>query len=177
MNRYVALLRGINVGRAKRVAMADLRGMMGTLGHANVRTVLNSGNAVFDAQGGTAVSHASRMQAAFAEAFGFSSQIVVKTAAEFASAIADNPLLGTATDPSRLLLAFTQEKSTLPGLAGLAKTDWSPDAFALGKHAAYLWCADGVLESRLAKDAGRQLGELGTTRNWATVQKIGQLLA
>ena len=67
MKRHIALLRGINVGKAKRIAMADLRALMEALGYAGVRTLLNSGNAVFDAKAGSAASHARKLRAAIRE--------------------------------------------------------------------------------------------------------------
>src|ERR1700744_4210713 len=70
MKRYIALLRGINVGKAKRVPMADLRALMESLGYAGVRTLLNSGNAVFDAKAGTAASHAKKLRAAILDTIG-----------------------------------------------------------------------------------------------------------
>ena len=66
MSRCIALLRGINVGRAKRIAMADLRELVAGFGHANVRTVLNSGNVLFDAARGDPARLAATIEAAIA---------------------------------------------------------------------------------------------------------------
>lgn len=177
--RCVALLRGINVGRAKRVAMADLRALLEALGYRNVRTLLNSGNAVFDASAKARAGHAPRIQAAVLARLAVDARVIVKSADEFAAVVAGNPLLGRATDPSRLLVAFTDDPARLPGLADLADlvlVDWSPDALAIAPHAAYLWCAQGVLDSKLAQAVGRRLGDAATTRNWATVEKLQALL-
>ena len=174
--RCVALLRGINVGRAKRVAMADLRALLESLGYRNVRTLLNSGNAVFDAPAKARAGHAPRIQAAVLARLAVDARVIVKSADEFAAVVAGNPLLGRATDPSRLLVALTDGPARLPGLADLVAMDWSPDALAIAPHAAYLWCAQGVLESKLAQAVGRRLGDAATTRNWATVEKLQALL-
>lgn len=64
--RYVALLRGINVGRAKRVAMADLRALVEGLGFHSVRTLLNSGNVVFDGEVADCTDAAIRIEHALA---------------------------------------------------------------------------------------------------------------
>ena len=66
MPRYVALFRGINVGKAKRIAMADLRALLEKLGYTDVKTLLNSGNAVFTGAAGAADKHAERIRAAVA---------------------------------------------------------------------------------------------------------------
>jgi uncharacterized protein (DUF1697 family) len=172
MKRHIALLRGINVGKAKRVAMADLRTLMEDLGFANVRTLLNSGNAVFDAKAGTADAHAMRLRAAILERAGVDCEVIVKTAADLAAAIAEHPLRHHADDDARMLVMFTQSTSTLAELKPLEATDWSPEAFAVGGHAAWLWCAGGVIQSRMAKAVAKVLKERGTARNWATVEKL-----
>jgi len=176
MTRHIALLRGINVGTAKRIAMADLRALMAGLGFAGVRTLLNSGNAVFDARGGNAASHARRLQAAILQQAGVDCEVIVKTAAELAAAVAEHPLRRHATDDSRLLVMFTQDAAALAALEALQHQDWAPEAFAVGRHAAWLWCADGVLASRLSKATGKLLGQRGTARNWATVEKLQALV-
>ena len=172
MKRHIALLRGINVGKAKRVAMADLRALMEGLGYAGVRTLLNSGNAVFDAQGGTPAFHAKRLRAAILENTGVDCEVVVKTAADLAAAIAEHPLRRHAEDDARMLVMFMQDASDLALLKVLEDGDWAPEAFAVGAHAAWLWCANGIIESRLQKAATKVLGARCTARNWATVEKL-----
>jgi uncharacterized protein (DUF1697 family) len=172
MKRHIALLRGINVGKAKRVPMADLRALMTSLGHANVRTLLNSGNAVFDAAAGAPAGHARKLRAAILAQLGVDCEVIVKPAGELAAAIAEHPLRHQADDDARLLVMFVQEAATLAELAPLQAEDWAPEAFAVGEHAAWLWCASGIIESRVAKAVGRLLKERGTARNWATVQKL-----
>ena len=172
MKRHIALLRGINVGKAKRVAMADLRALMEGLGHANVRTLLNSGNAVFDAASGTPATLAKTLRAAILETCGVDCEVIVKTAADLAGAIAEQPLRHHANDDARLLVMFTQDAATLAELKALEAGDWAPEAFAVGRHAAWLWCADGIIESKVSKAVGKLLKERGTARNWATVGKL-----
>ena len=84
-SKLVALIRGINVGRAKRVAMADLRSLVEDLGYSNVCTLLNSGNVVFTALGGSAVNLAPGIEEALVTKLGVSAKVIVLTAAELAS--------------------------------------------------------------------------------------------
>jgi uncharacterized protein (DUF1697 family) len=176
VERFVALLRGINVGRANRVAMSDLRALMHSLGYSNVRTLLNSGNAVFDGPAEPQARLADRIQAAVAEKLGVEALIVVKSAKDMAAVVSGNKLAAIATNPSRLLVAFTSDAKALARLVPLAKTDWNSDAVHVGKHAAYIWCANGILESKAAVALLRDLEGTGTTRNWSTVEKINALL-
>ena len=172
MKRYVALLRGINVGKAKRVAMADLRALMEGLGFAGVRTLLNSGNAVFDAPSGTAAAHAKRLKAALLEKTGVNAEVIVVSAADLAATVAEHPLRAHADDDAKLLVMFVQEAAAFETLAPFAGRDWAPDALAIGRHAAWLWCASGVLDSPVSKAAAKAMGTRGTARNWATVVKL-----
>ena len=172
MKRYIALLRGVNVGKARRVPMADLRALMEALGLSRVRTLLNSGNAVFDAKGGSTASHAKQLKAAIREKTGVDCEVIVKTAADLAAAIAEHPLRQHAQDDARMQVMFTQDAAALAELKPLEAGDWAPEVFAVGQHAAWLWCAGGIIESRIAKAVGKVLGDRGTARNWATVEKL-----
>ena len=171
-SRHVALIRGINVGRAKRVAMADLRGLLAELGYGEVQTLLNSGNVIFSAGREKASRIGERIEVAMRERLGVSARVTVLTAAAFSTVIEENRLGEVARDPARFLVAFCSDAGRLKQLAPLTRQDWSPDALAVGSVAAYLWCASGILESRLAETVGRVLGESTTTRNWTTVTKI-----
>ena len=178
-SRHVALLRGINVGKAKRIVMVDLRALLETLGYGEVRTLLNSGNAVFEAPVKSRGDHAEKIQTAIAKELGVESFVVVKSAAEIEAIAAElegSGIGARATDLSRLLAVFTRDAKSLAPLAALADEAAEGEELVVGKGAAFLWCANGILESRLATILLRTLGGSGTTRNWATVEKIRVLL-
>jgi uncharacterized protein (DUF1697 family) len=174
-NRQVALLRGINVGRAKRVAMADLRALVENLGYGDVRTLLNSGNVVFTTPRAAAGDAAARIEKAIATKLGVSARVTVISAADLAAAISENPLLEVADDHSRLLVAVLSNGADLAKLEPLMKQDWAADVLAIGSQVAYLWCAEGILASKLLVAVSRALGDAVTTRNWATVLKLHAL--
>ena len=171
-SKYIALLRGINVGRAKRVAMGDLRALVEDLGYSDVHTLLNSGNIVFTAADDSAVNSAARIEEALSTRLGVSAKVIVLTAVELATIVDDNPLGEDNRDPSRLLVAFLGNLESRTLLEPLLEQDWNPEVLVLGVNAAYLWCPDGLLASRMAKAVGHILGKNTTTRNWATVMKI-----
>src|SRR5258706_6347848 len=168
----IALLRGINVGRAKRVAMADLRALVEGLGYHDVRTLLNSGNVVFTAPAKAPENAAARIEKALAAKVGVSSRITVISGEELATIVDKNPLAKVAKDPTRLLVAFLANPADRAKLTPMLKQEWGKGALALGARAAYLWCPDGLLASPLAEAVGRALRDAVTTRNWATLTKL-----
>jgi uncharacterized protein (DUF1697 family) len=173
--RYIALLRGVNVGRAKRVAMADLRKLIADLGYDNVRSLLNSGNVVFTGPAKPHDSVAAEIEDALVLKLGVASRTIVLGCADLDTIISSNPLLDVATDHARLLTFILTAGHSRAAIEPLCGQDWHPGAVALGERAAYVWCPDGVLDSRAAAALGKQLGDGTTARNWATLSKLRAL--
>jgi uncharacterized protein (DUF1697 family) len=176
MPRYVALFRGINVGKAKRIAMADLRDLLGKLGFTDVVTLLNSGNAVFTAATEPSVRLAGRIRQAVLKKTGVDALVIVKSAKEVKGIIAGNELGDVADNPSRLLIAVTHDGKALAALKPLERGKWGNERIHVGKYAAYLWCANGILESQVIVALFKGLNNTVTTRNWATLTKIHALM-
>ncbi|WP_219115568.1 DUF1697 domain-containing protein [Janthinobacterium sp. UMAB-56] len=174
-SQQVALLRGINVGRAKRVAMADLRKLLGDLGFAQVRTALNSGNVVYDGGKVAPADAAARIEEALVLKLGVAARVTVLSASQFAELIEQNTL-APAADATRLLTLVLNNPADMRRLAPLVQQPWQPEALALGRWAAYAWCPDGVLASKVVAALGVLLGDGVTSRNWATMQKLHALL-
>lgn len=178
-DRRVALLRGINVGKAKRVAMADLRRLFEDLGYGDVRTLLNSGNVVFTLPRGAPGRVAplqDSLEKAVADRLGVSSRIVVLDAGEVAEAVTGNPFASVAKDPARLLFVALRSPAAADAVKPLLREKWAPESVALRKRIAYLWCANGLAKSRLWIAATRAVGDGGTARNLSTMTKLLSLL-
>ncbi|MGC0154078.1 DUF1697 domain-containing protein [Chromobacterium vaccinii] len=174
MEPCVALIRGINVGKAKRVAMAELRQMAAGLGAEAVATLLNSGNLVCRHR--SAPLLAEGLETAIARDCGFSARVLALAGAALDDIVAANPYAGLADDPARLLVAFPLETAALAGCAAVEYDRAGPERLHIGAGAAYLWCAAGLMDSPLATDFTRRQGERFTVRNWATVLKLQQAL-
>lgn len=174
--RHVALIRGINVGKAKRVAMSDLRALVEDLGYRDVRTLLNSGNVVFTVPASVRKDPAARIERAITERLGISARVTVLTAAELADAVARDPFGKVPDDHSRLFVTVLIDPAHRKRLLPLARQDWAPDVLSVGARVVYLWCPNGMIESRLAEAVTRVVGDGATTRNWATMMKIHALL-
>ncbi|WP_091541518.1 DUF1697 domain-containing protein [Modestobacter sp. DSM 44400] len=172
MTRYVVLLRGINVGRAKRVGMASLRQLLTARGYDGVRTHLQSGNVLLDTDRGAAELTAD-VEAALRGEFGFDVAVVVRTASELAAVLAADPLAGTWTDPARHLVTFLTAEPG-PGLvAALPEPGPGDGNYRLLGRELYLWLPDGVLATPVGLWRwDRLLGVSGTARNWNTVSAL-----
>jgi uncharacterized protein (DUF1697 family) len=175
MQTFIALLRGINVGKAKRVPMAELRALLVDQGYSDVATLLNSGNAVFRSAKGSPSAHAKAISTAILARFNFEVPVIVKSAQELAAIVLENPINADAADHAQLLVAFVQTPDDLHGLHAISSLAAPSDQFVVGQHAAYLHCTKGILASPAAKALLGKVGNATTTRNWATVLKLQTL--
>lgn len=177
MPTCIALLRGINVGQAKRVPMETLRQLLAGLGCTHVHTLLNSGNAVFQAPGRPGAALARAIEQALADQLGLAVPVIVKTARQLASIVAESPFAPGSADASRQIVAFAPDAASLATLQRIAPLVQPPDTLVIGQHAAYLHCPQGVLASPAGAALLGPAGQAATTRNWATTLKLQALCA
>lgn len=172
MPRFIALLRGINVGGNKLVPMARLRALLEQLGHSAVATLLQSGNAVFTAKAKPAALE-KQLSAAIAAEFGFEVAVLVRSRDELAAAVAANPLAGAEQAPSRFVIFFLSAAPDPKLLAALDPAAYAPDEFRAVGREIYARFPNGINQSKLAIAlGGKRLGVIPTARNWATVNKL-----
>jgi uncharacterized protein (DUF1697 family) len=155
--------------------MAELRALLSGLGYTGVATLLNSGNAVFRDLKGTPAKHAADIAAAISTQLEVEVPVIVKSASELAAIIAENPIEAGVEEHPRLLVAFVQDAKALSSLAAIEPLVVPPEQFSVGKNAAYLLCALGILESKAGDALLGKAGKSATTRNWATVLKLKAL--
>ena len=175
--RYVVLLRGINVGKAKRIAMADLRAMLADAGYTDVRTVLNSGNAVLTGADRDPDEHASAVHDAITDRFSMDVRCLVLTGERLKAIVDGHPFADVADNGSRM---FAHVLSAAPDPALLAGHDpvaLDPQWARLGDRVIYQWCPDGLLEApAVGPYAEKHLGVTVTARNWNTLTKLADLV-
>ena len=176
MPRFAVLLRGVNVGKGNRLPMAEFKAMLEALGHTEVKTLLNSGNAVLTSSTRSAAKLSAAIAAALSERFGVSTPVIVKSAAEFSAAVREAPMTPPEADHSRFLVVFGPDEPALQALQPLADLAAEGERLAITAHAAYLHCPGGLLESRVGEALLGKAGRGLTSRNWATVLKIEALL-
>jgi uncharacterized protein (DUF1697 family) len=163
--RNIALLRGINLGAKRRVAMADLRALLEELGYTDVRTVLASGNAIY-----TGRASRTKLEQALEQRFEMKIDVVLRTMDELRAVIAADPFGDEIDDPTRYFVVFLDREPKLDALDG---QDFGPDKFVARGTEIYVWCPEGMQDSRLMKALGKPgLAGTATVRNWATVNKL-----
>lgn len=176
MTVMVVLLRGVNVGGRGKLAMADLRRIAEGCGYDQVRTYIQSGNLVCSTAETSSLAVAATLRQALAEQTEVRPDVVVRTHAELARAVDDNPYLRRGEDPTHLHVSFVG--GTEP--ASLGSLDVAPyapeEATAIGQQL-YLFLPNGLGRSKLATDLSRQKGPSVTTRNWRTTTKLLEMAA
>ena len=177
MNTYIALLRAVNLGGHNKISMAGLRGWAESLGLANVRTVLQSGNLVFQAAGTAAGALEGRLEAEAAKGLGLTTDFMVRGAAEWERIVAENPFAEMAvTDPGHLVVVCLKSVPGVAAVTALLGSLVGPEEVHVTGREAYITYPAGIGESKLtAAVIDRKLGTRGTARNWNTVLKLAAL--
>jgi uncharacterized protein (DUF1697 family) len=173
---HVSLIRGINVGGNRRIAMDRLRAVHVAAGIDDPRTLLQSGNVVFVAGRQKRVELEAMIAAALAEEMGVTVEVLVRTADEFRAVLAANPLPAEAkADPSHLLVMFLKAPLDKAGAARLAALPTVGELVHPGAEAVYLYYPPpaGIGRSRLTGAViEKALGTVGTARNWTTLTRM-----
>jgi uncharacterized protein (DUF1697 family) len=176
MTSFVALLRAVNLP-GKPLSMAALREMAEGLGFTKVRTLLQSGNLVFDSDDGDAEALEHRLEAGAKKALGLDTDIIVRTADDISEAINANPYPEAGRDdPGRLLVVFLKAAPREGALDALrASIKGTETVEARGRHL-YAVYPDGQGRSKLTMQLiEKHLGTRGTARNWNTVRKLAEM--
>lgn len=172
--RYIALLRGINVGGHNKLPMAELRTFLSAAGFTDVQTYIQSGNVVFSAEQ-MPDELAELIAGEIERAFGFRPQVMVLTAEALQAALAANPYPQAADDPKTLHLYFLKQPATEADVTGMEALKADSEAFTLTDQALYLYAPYGIGRSKLAEKAERLLGVPATARNLRTVMKLAEM--
>jgi uncharacterized protein (DUF1697 family) len=177
MITYIALLRGINVGGHKKVAMSELRDFATALGFEDVQTLLNSGNLVLrgEASSGPALERLLEEQAE--TRLSLRTAFFVRTAKELDAMIASNPFPAEAkSDPGHLVVQFLKDAPGAGAVKALQEASKGPEIVRADGKQLYVVYPAGIGRSKLTADLmERSLGTRGTGRNWNTVLKLGAL--
>jgi len=176
--RYIAILRGINVGAGRKVPIDDLKKLCEAMGLQNVKTYIQSGNVVFEQSKPEQIPVLeNRLKHAFTEKFGFDIPVIVRTAEEWADSIVQNPFLKEENvEIDRLHLTFLKEIPKPELLEKIRGYQYLPDRFEIIGRDVFIFCAAGYGTSKLTNPFFEsKLKVPGTTRNWKTVIKLHEM--
>ncbi|HXC56459.1 MAG TPA: DUF1697 domain-containing protein [Rhizomicrobium sp.] len=177
MSLQVALLRAVNVGGTGLVLMADLRATAQKAGLKQVRSLLQSGNLVFDAGAKAPAAVERLLETACSKTFGLKTEVYVRSSADFGTLVAGNPFVREAANqPSRLHVIFLRAAPPPEAFQALQASVKGPEIVRPGGRHAYVYYPDGMGTSKLTLAViARHLGMPGTARNWNTVLKLAAL--
>ncbi|WP_342479625.1 DUF1697 domain-containing protein [Paenibacillus sp. FSL F4-0097] len=174
MTTYIALLRGINVGGNKIIKMLDLKAIFQTLGFANVRTYIQSGNVVFESDEGSVSLLSGVIERQIHEVFGFEVSVIIRTLAEMENVIANDPFqLSEPEEFKRWYVTFLPAEPSAEALDKLRTYENGPDKVRFVGREMYILYEVSVSQSPLFKvPFDKILGMPITARNWNTVNKL-----
>ena len=177
--RFIAILRGINVGSGRKVPMADLKRLCESLGLSNVQTYIQSGNLIFELPQLEPISALeTSLQKAFSDTFGFGIPVLIRTAEEWSEAIAQNPFLKEEhVDIERLHLTCLKELPSPELLEKIKVFQYLPDRYEIIGRDVFIFCAAGYGTSKLVNSFFEsKLKTSATTRNWKTVMQLNEMI-
>jgi uncharacterized protein (DUF1697 family) len=173
-NRYVALLRGINVGGNNLIKMAALKAAFETLGFAEVRTYIQSGNVVFSTRAANKPKLVKAIESALSDAFGYASRVVLVSGKDLELVVSEAPAkFGKQPDKYRYDVLFVKAPLTAAQILEQVSTKPGVDEVTAGKHAIYFQrLVSRATQSHLSKLVQLPVYQSITARNWNTTTKL-----
>lgn len=175
MNTYIALFRGINVGGNARLPMKELVALLVDMGAGQVRTYIQSGNAVFESSERDPAKFSRKLALEVKKRHGFEPHVLLLGIEAINEAIGNNPFPEAVNDPSKLHLGFLASVPKSPDMEKLESVRKASERFRLIGSVFYLHAPEGVGRSKLAANAEKLLGVPMTDRNWRTVCKLREM--
>ncbi len=174
--KYVAFLRGINVGGKNKIKMETLREVFAALGFANIKTYINSGNVIFETVKTDDKKLAAAIEQAIQTEFALNIKVTARTIDEIKNIIKNNPFDGQFENDKDLHVLFLNEELPEDKRAALLLNNNENEQFAVRGREIFCLLRVSVLDSLLGKDyIGKKLKTPATARNWRTVNKILEL--
>jgi uncharacterized protein (DUF1697 family) len=177
MTRWIALLRGINVGGHNKIPMAELRALCSNIGWQDVATYIQSGNILFGAAGSMSALE-KQLAEAIACHFGHRIHVIVRPAAAWPLYVRLNPFPeASAAEPNRVMLALAKGKLAPDAADNLNLYTTSGESIAQRNDSLWIHYASGSARSKITPALlDRLAGSPVTTRNWRTVLQINDML-
>lgn len=178
MTKYIAILRGINVGGRRKILMANLKELFSELGFTDIKTYIQSGNVIFNSKGkDDDIILGNKIEQSISKNYDFEVPVIVRTSNELNEAISKNSFLEkNKVDIERLHLTFLKEVPETSKLETIKTSDYSPDKFKIIDKNVFVYCSEKYSDSKLTNNFFEsKLKVSATTRNWKTVLKLSEL--
>lgn len=176
MPTWVALLQGVNIGAKKRIAMGDLRSIIAALGGQDVRTYVNSGNAVFNHAERDATRLEADLEAALREHLGMDVSAILRAGPDLARVVAENPFPQAVADPKTIHVLFLRDTPAIEDIDAAEEMETGADRIAIHRREVYAYLPNYTSGATVdLMKIGKALGVDATDRNWNTVTKLATL--
>ena len=178
MQTYISILRGINVSGQKKILMVDLKLLLEKMKFENVTTYIQSGNVVFKSSTElTDLELSKKIETEIFKKYKFEVPVIIRTQQELENVISSNPFLKEKNiNIEKLHVTFLSEKPNKGLLESIAHLNFSPDRFFINGKEVYLYIPESYGETKLSnKFFENKLKVTATTRNWKTVNKLGEI--
>lgn len=177
MNKYISILRGINVSGSKMIKMEALRKLYEDLKFKNVKTYIQSGNVVFEDKAANSKVLEQRIKKKILDVFGFDVPVMVKETSELIVVLKNNPFVNKRNeDVTKLHVTFLSDEPDETLLAKIREKQYDPDEYIISGTAIYLFCPNGYGNTKLNNNFfENKLKVTATTRNWKTVNELVSL--
>ncbi len=175
--RYIAILRGINVGGHRKILMKVFKEQLKELGFTDIITYIQSGNVIFSSDEPYCLALGKTIKDFIAEEYVYDVPVIVRTVEEWQEVIANNPLIPDGDyDINRYLVILLDKEPDPKSVKDLNQLDFSPDKFVVVGKNIYLYSAGPVHKSKLTINMfEKKLGVVASARNWKTVLRIKEL--
>ncbi|MCM3337494.1 DUF1697 domain-containing protein [Paenibacillus sp. MER TA 81-3] len=176
MNKYVALLRGINVSGQKIIKMDALKSIFEALAFQNVKTYIQSGNVIFEASATEPELLAESIEKQLRVELGYEITVVVKTLSELEEVIQHNPFTENEASEGKLYVSFLSKEPVAEDLTALLSVQNGVDEIRALEREVYILCRQGYGKSQFSNNfIEKKLRMPATTRNWQTVNKLANM--
>lgn len=174
MHTYIALIRGINIGRQTALSMDELVAILKRLGMKNIQTYIQSGNAIFQCKNNLKSTFSENISSSIENSRGFRPSVILLSFAELEGAIKANPF--NTADGKLLHFFFMKDTNQSADLKNLSAIKLPSEEFRLIKNVFYLYTPDGFRYSKVARKIEKAMNVPVTARNWNTVKKIQEMI-
>lgn len=171
--KYVAFLRGINVGGKNKIKMETLREVCSAIGFENVKTYINSGNIIFETSKTDDKKLAEKIEKAIEKEFGLNIKTIVRSIGEIENIVENNPFDGQFENDKDLHVFFLDEEMPTEKAELLLSNNNENEMYFVRNREIFCLLKISVLDSLMGKDyIGKKLKVSATARNWRTVNKV-----